>query len=98
MPEPGIAKDACRMCLWPKNEHSIPAERCPDYGSNCSITGWLETVYEPRRLILTESVMTHMLVDLDQIVTEHEMDPTQFTDEQWWQKLRHCAEGEDYKR
>jgi hypothetical protein len=52
---------------------------------------------EPR-LILNESVMTHMLADIDQIVTEHEIDPTQFTDGQWWLKLRRAVEGEDYKR
>lgn len=49
-------------------------------------------------LVLYESVMTHMLADLDQIVTEHEMDSTQFPNHVWWNKLRHAVEGEDYKR
>lgn len=49
-----------------------------------------------RRLTLTESVMTHMLADIDQIVTEHSIDPTMFTDEDWWAKLRRAVDGEDY--
>lgn len=33
----------------------------------------------------------------DSFVTEHAMDPTQKTDEQWWAMLRHAVDGEDYK-
>lgn len=55
--------------------------------------------WEPeKQLILTESVMTHMLADLDQIVTEMGMDYGQFTPEQWIRKLRHAVDGEDYKQ
>lgn len=49
-------------------------------------------------VILTGTIMTHMLADLDQLITEHELDPTQFTDEQWWARLRHAVDGTDYAR
>lgn len=49
-----------------------------------------------KRLILTESVMTHMLADIDQIVTMHAIDPTMFSDEDWWAKLRRSVNGDDY--
>jgi hypothetical protein len=65
------------------------------FGADVHYSSWEP---EPeKRLILTESVMTHMLADLDQIVTEHAMDPAQKTDEQWWAMLRHAVDGEDYK-
>lgn len=95
---PGLTKDACAHCHWPKDEHNPIGLRCPDYGFQNLITGWLETSYEERQLVPTESVMTHILADIDQIITEHSLEPTQFTNEQWWAKLRHAVEGKDYER
>lgn len=51
-----------------------------------------------KRLVLSESVMVHMLADIDQIVTEHSIDSTQFSDDEWWAKLRSAVDGEDYKQ
>ena len=53
--------------------------------------------YQIPDLVLTESVMTHMLADLDQIVTEMEMNPGQFSRLEWVAKLRRAVDGEDYK-
>jgi hypothetical protein len=51
-----------------------------------------------KRLALTESVMMHMLADLDQIVTEMEMDINQRPIADWLAMLRYTVEGQDYKR
>lgn len=48
-----------------------------------------------KTLVLTESVMTHMLADLDQIITEMETDFRQRSI--WVSMLRHAVDGEDYK-
>lgn len=64
------------------------------FGADMHYSSW-----EPEpQLVLTESVMTHILADIDQIVTEHDMNPTQKSDEDWWKMLRHSVDGEDYKR
>ena len=52
----------------------------------------------PKSLVLDESVMTHMLADLDQIVTEMQMNPTDRPFEDWLVMLRAAVDGEDYKR
>lgn len=52
---------------------------------------------EYHRLILTEPVMIHMLADIDQIVTEHELDPAQRSDKDWWAMLRWTVDGNDYR-
>jgi hypothetical protein len=62
------------------------------------VDGPCQTLDRPRQLVLTESVMTHMLADIDQIVTEWEQYSAQFTTEEWFAKLRHAVDGEDYKR
>lgn len=49
-----------------------------------------------RRFVLTESVMTHMLADLDQIITEMQMNPGQRPLQEWLIMLRSAVEGEDY--
>jgi len=48
-------------------------------------------------LELNESVMAHMLADLDQIITEMEMNPERFSRLEWVAKLRRAVDGEDYK-
>lgn len=50
------------------------------------------------RLILTESVMTHMLADLDQIITEMTINFGQRPLPDWLAMLRDAVDGEDYKR
>lgn len=56
-----------------------------------------ESPYAGKTLVLTESVMTHMLADLDQIVTEMHMDFGQRSLADWLSMLRHAVDGEDYK-
>lgn len=51
-----------------------------------------------KQLVLTESVMIHMLADIDQIVTEWEQYSAQKTTEEWFAMLRRAVDGEDYKR
>lgn len=50
-----------------------------------------------KTLVLNESVMTHMLADLDQIVTEMEIDFRQRSIFEWVSTLRHAVDGRDYK-
>jgi len=45
---------------------------------------------------MSEPAFVHMLADIDQIVTEHEIAPWQFDDATWWAKLRHAVDGKDY--
>jgi len=52
---------------------------------------------EPQ-LALTLDTATHMLADLDQIVTEMEMNLEQRPADDWLAMLRHAVDGEDYKR
>lgn len=47
-------------------------------------------------LVLTEGAMIHMLADIDQIVTEMEMDYGQREYQEWIQMLRYAVEGNDY--
>lgn len=42
--------------------------------------------------------MIHMLADLDQIITEMEMDNKKRPIDDWISMLRHAVDGEDYKR
>jgi len=42
--------------------------------------------------------MTHMLADIDQIVTEMELDPDARSLWDWTDMLRAAVDGEDYKR
>jgi hypothetical protein len=37
-----------------------------------------------------------MLADIDQIITEHTINPTQFSEAVWWEKLHDAAIGRDY--
>jgi hypothetical protein len=39
-----------------------------------------------------------MLADIDQIITEMEMNPEQRTLNHWTEMLRRAVDGEDYKR
>jgi hypothetical protein len=49
-------------------------------------------------VVLTEGVMVHMLADIDQIITEYELDSGQRTPDEWMAMLRHAVEGSDYAR
>jgi hypothetical protein len=42
--------------------------------------------------------MTHILADIDQIVTEYEMNPAQWPPSVWMAKIRHSVDGRDYDR
>jgi hypothetical protein len=42
--------------------------------------------------------MTHMLADIDQIVTEMEMNFKSRHHTDWAAMLRHAVDGEDYRR
>lgn len=94
----GLTTDACGICNWPENEHNNVTGRCPDYGSSCSLTGWLDTRYRQKQLVLTQSVMVHMLADIDQIVTEMQQWPDQKPLHAWVDMLRHAVDGKDYER
>jgi hypothetical protein len=96
--QPSIAENACAHCNWPENEHHENTGWCPDYGFQNSATGWLQTRYRRKQLVLTESVMTHMLTDIDQIVTEMEIGFSQRHSSDWIAMLRAAVDGEDYKR
>lgn len=50
-----------------------------------------------KTLILTESVMGHMLADIDQILVEMESAYGSHTLLEWMAMLRHAVNGEDYK-
>jgi hypothetical protein len=95
--QPGITKDACGNCLWPPAEHGAYG-RCPDYSTSDGWHGWANTVYRPRQLTLTVDTAAHMLADIDQIITEMEMNPEQRTLNHWTEMLRRAVDGEDYKR
>jgi hypothetical protein len=62
-----------------------------DYcGGDCLYDG------RPRQLVLSLDVACHMLADIDQIITEHTINPTQFSEAVWWEKLHDAAIGRDY--
>jgi hypothetical protein len=62
------------------------------------VDGPCQNVDRPQQLVLTESVMTHMLADIDQIVTEMEMNFKSRHHTDWAAMLRHAVDGEDYRR
>lgn len=46
---------------------------------------------------LSESVLSHILADVDQIVAEMETDSTARPIDHWIAQLRHAVDGKDYR-
>lgn len=96
--QPSLTADACANCGWPYSEHEKRTVQCPDYSTSDGVHGWLNTRYRRKRLILTESVMTHMLTDLAEIIGEMEVNPEPRSLDDWICFLRNAVDGKDYER
>ena len=57
----------------------------------------IEALLNGKRVVRDEdSLFAHQLADIDQIICEHEMEPLQFTESEWWAKLKVAADGTEY--
>ena len=73
-----------------------PCEKLVTHAMQEAIAQVRQHITGKRDFVLTESVMTHILADIEQIVDEWQFNPGQRSDEEWFIMLRAALAGEDY--